>query len=294
MRFVMVTGVSGAGKSSALKMLEDAGYFCVDNLPIPLIEKFVSLIYDADPDRFQNVALGVDVRSGQALDELEYILDIIARQGYKLEVLFLDANDQVLIKRYKETRRAHPLAAKGRVDNGIRLEREQLKFLRTRADYIIDTSNLLTRDLRTEIFKIFVENQEFGNLMISILSFGFKYGIPSDSDLVFDVRCLPNPYYVDDLRPLTGEDQAVFDYVMNTEVSKALVVKLEDLITFLIPQYIHEGKTNLVISIGCTGGKHRSVTIARELYYRLSGKMDYGLRLEHRDMEKDAFRKRKV
>ncbi|MGI6070471.1 MAG: RNase adapter RapZ [Blautia sp.] len=294
MRFVIVTGVSGAGKSSALKMLEDAGYFCVDNLPIPLIEKFVSLIYDADPDRFQNVALGVDVRSGQALDELEFILNSIASQGYKFEILFLDANDQVLIKRYKETRRTHPLAAGGRVDSGIRLEREQLKFLRTRADYIIDTSNLLTRDLRSEIFKIFVENEEFGNLMVSILSFGFKYGIPSDSDLVFDVRCLPNPYYVDELRPLTGENQEVYDYVMSAEVSKTLAEKLEDLITFLIPQYAHEGKTNLVISIGCTGGKHRSVTIARELYRRLSGKLDYGLRLEHRDMEKDALRKRKL
>lgn len=287
MRFVIVTGVSGAGKSAALKMLEDANYFCVDNLPIPLIEKFVSLTYGMNTQEIHNVALGVDVRSGQALDELEYVLDNMEKQGYQFEILFLDANDQVLIKRYKETRRTHPLAAGGRVDTGIRLEREKLQFLRTRADYIIDTSNLLTRELRSEIGRIFVENQDFANLMISILSFGFKYGIPSDSDLVFDVRCLPNPYYIDELRPLTGEDEAVYNYVMSGQVSKTLADKLQDLIAFLIPQYVQEGKTNLVIAVGCTGGKHRSVAIARELYQRLSGNEKYGIRLEHRDIQKD-------
>ena len=240
MRFVIVTGVSGAGKSTALKMLEDANYFCVDNLPIPLIEKFVSLTYGMNTQEIHNVALGVDVRSGQALDELEYVLDNMEKQGYQFEILFLDANDQVLIKRYKETRRTHPLAAGGRVDTGIRLEREKLQFLRTRADYIIDTSNLLTRELRSEIGRIFVENQDCANLMISILSFGFKYGIPSDSDLVFDVRCLPNPYYIDELRPLTGEDEAVYNYVMSGQVSKTLADKLQDLIAFLIPQYVQE------------------------------------------------------
>ena len=287
MRFVIVTGVSGAGKSTALKMLEDANYFCVDNLPIPLIEKFVSLTYGMNTQEIHNVALGVDVRSGQALDELEYVLDNMEKQGYQFEILFLDANDQVLIKRYKETRRTHPLAAGGRVDTGIRLERDKLQFLRTRADYIIDTSNLLTRELRSEIGRIFVENQDFANLMISILSFGFKYGIPSDSDLVFDVRCLPNPYYIDELRPLTGEDEAVYNYVMSGQVSKTLADKLQDLIAFLIPQYVQEGKTNLVIAVGCTGGKHRSVAIARELYQRLSGNEKYGIRLEHRDIQKD-------
>ena len=268
-------------------MLEDANYFCVDNLPIPLIEKFVSLTYGMNTQEIHNVALGVDVRSGQALDELEYVLDNMEKQGYQFEILFLDANDQVLIKRYKETRRTHPLAAGGRVDTGIRLEREKLQFLRTRADYIIDTSNLLTRELRSEIGRIFVENQDFANLMISILSFGFKYGIPSDSDLVFDVRCLPNPYYIDELRPLTGEDEAVYNYVMSGQVSKTLADKLQDLIAFLIPQYVQEGKTNLVIAVGCTGGKHRSVAIARELYQRLSGNEKYGIRLEHRDIQKD-------
>ena len=287
MRFVIVTGVSGAGKSTEIKMLEDANYFCVDNLPIPLIEKFVSLTYGMNTQEIHNVALGVDVRSGQALDELEYVLDNMEKQGYQFEILFLDANDQVLIKRYKETRRTHPLAAGGRVDTGIRLEREKLQFLRTRADYIIDTSNLLTRELRSEIGRIFVENQDFANLMISILSFGFKYGIPSDSDLVFDVRCLPNPYYIDELRPLTGEDEAVYNYVMSGQVSKTLADKLQDLIAFLIPQYVQEGKTNLVIAVGCTGGKHRSVAIARELYQRLSGNEKYGIRLEHRDIQKD-------
>lgn len=283
MRFVIVTGVSGAGKSTALKMLEDAGYFCVDNLPIPLIEKFVALIYDRKHGENSHAALGVDVRSGEALDELEYVLNSIQSQGYSFEILYLDANDATLIKRYKETRRTHPLAAGGRVDMGIRLEREKLRFLRTRADYIMDTSNLLTRDLRSELSKIFVENQQFGNMMILILSFGFKYGIPGDADLVFDVRCLPNPYYVEELRPLTGEDDPVFEFVMKDEVSRTLSHKLEDLVSFLIPQYAREGKTNLVIAIGCTGGKHRSVSMARELYGRLKGRTDYGLRLEHRD-----------
>ena len=293
MRFVIVTGVSGAGKSTALKMLEDANYFCVDNLPIPLIEKFVLLISESAAQRFQNVALGVDVRSGQALDELEAVLDKMKEQGYPYEILFLDASDQVLIKRYKETRRTHPLAAGGRVDTGIRLEREKLGFLRARADYIVDTSHLLTRELRSEIRRIFVENQDFSNLMISILSFGFKYGIPNDADLVFDVRCLPNPYYIDELRPLTGEDREVADYVMNSPVSRTLAEKLEDLISFLIPQYVQEGKTNLVIAVGCTGGRHRSVTIAGELYRRLSGNEHYGIRLEHRDMQREPAGRKK-
>lgn len=292
MRFVIVTGVSGAGKSTALKILEDAHYFCVDNLPIPLIEKFVSLAYDSNQEEIKNVALGVDVRSGQALDELEYVLAHLEERGYKFEILFLEASDSVLIKRYKETRRSHPLAEEERIDMGIRLEREKLQFLRTRANYIIDTTKLIARDLRAQIQQIFVENREFGNLIISVLSFGFKYGIPSDANHGFDVRCLPNPYYVDELRPQTGKDKPVFDYVMRAEVSRIFADKLQDLITFLIPQYALEGKTNLVIAIGCTGGKHRSVTIARELYHRLSGMTDYRIRLEHRDIEKDVLYKK--
>ena len=292
MRFVIVTGLSGAGKTAALKMLEDARYFCVDNLPIPLLEKFASLMPEIRGENVQNVALGIDARSGRSLDELETILDSMKEAGYEFEILFMDADDKTLVKRYKETRRSHPLALSGRVDDGIRLEREKMEFLRKRADYIIDTSHLLTRELRQEIEKIFVKNEKFHNMMISVLSFGFKYGIPVDADLVFDVRFLPNPYYVDELRPQTGLDEGVFHFVMDNETAGAFADKLEDMINFLIPNYVQEGKTSLVIAIGCTGGKHRSVTIARELYSRLTKNTEYGFRLEHRDVEKDRIFKK--
>lgn len=286
MRFVIVTGVSGAGKTAALKMLEDVGYFCVDNLPILLIEKFVSLMNDSTGEDVQNAALGIDARSGDALDELEIVLDRMKESGYEFEILFLDADDRTLVKRYKETRRLHPLAYGGRVDDGIRLEREKMRFLKERADYIIDTSHLLTRELKQELEKIFVKNQEFHNIMVSVLSFGFKYGIPADADLVFDVRFLPNPYYLDELRPKTGMDDSVYNYVMDCEAARKFASMLEEMVTFLIPNYIKEGKTNLVIAVGCTGGKHRSVTIARELYSRISENSKYGIRLEHRDIKK--------
>lgn len=291
MRFVIVTGVSGAGKTAALKMLEDARYFCVDNLPIPLLEKFVSLMPEIHGEDVQNVALGIDARSG-SMGELELILDKMQEAGYQFEILFMDAEDSVLVKRYKETRRSHPLAMSGRIDEGIRLERKKMEFLRRKADYIIDTSHLLTRELHQEIDKIFVDNEEFKNMMISVLSFGFKYGIPADADLVFDVRFLPNPYYVDELRPMTGLDDSVFNYVMDNETAKRFMGKLEDMVNFLIPNYVQEGKTSLVIAIGCTGGKHRSVTIARELYSRLIKNNEYGFRLEHRDVEKDRILKK--
>ena len=292
MRFVIVTGVSGAGKTAALKMLEDMNYFCVDNLPIQLLEKFASLLPEMQSENVRNVALGIDARSGSALDELEVVLDRMKQTGYDYEILFMDAEDSVLVKRYKESRRSHPLARTGRVDEGIRLEREKTKFLRKRADYIIDTSHLLTRELRQEIEKIFVDDREFSNIMISVLSFGFKYGIPADADLVFDVRFLPNPYYVDELRPQTGMDDGVYNYVMQNQVAQDFADKLEDMMKFLIPNYAKEGKTNLVIAVGCTGGKHRSVTLARVLYDRLHAERGYGIRLEHRDIGKDALRKK--
>ena len=292
MRFVIVTGVSGAGKSTVLKMLEDAHYFCVDNLPIPLVEKFASLMLEVHEEGVQNAALGIDARSGRALEELAKVLDHMKEAGYDFEILFMDAEDSVLVKRYKETRRSHPLANNGRVDDGIRLEREMMDFLRKRADYIIDTSHLLTRELRQEIEKIFVNDEKFCNMMVTVLSFGLKYGIPADADLVFDVRFLPNPYYEDNLRPLTGMDESVFNYVMNNETARIFANKLEDMIQFLIPKYAQEGKTRLVIAIGCTGGKHRSVTIARELYSRIARNGEYGFRLEHRDVDKDRLLKK--
>ncbi|MCI5699311.1 MAG: RNase adapter RapZ [Lachnospiraceae bacterium] len=288
MRFVIVTGMSGAGKSTALKMLEDAEYFCVDNLPIPLIEKFAQLSADGAYSEIQKVAIGVDVRNRNALGQLESVLKDMKKASIPCEILYLEAQDAVLIKRYKETRRRHPLAEQGRVEEGIRKEREKLDFLKKQADYIIDTSHLLTRELKAGLDQIFVNNKEYKNLFISILSFGFKYGIPTDSDLVFDVRFLPNPYYIEELRPLTGNDREVFDFVMDSETSREFLNKLEEMVRFLIPNYIAEGKNQLVISIGCTGGKHRSVTVANALYRRLSGDNGYGLRIEHRDLVKDA------
>ena len=291
MRFVIVTGMSGAGKSTALKMLEDAGYFCVDNLPIPLLDKFVRFITEGNSGNIHKVALGVDIRSGSAMEGLTDVLEGLSISGVKYEILFLDANDDVLVIRYKETRRTHPLAGKERVEKGIQEERKKVEFLRKEADYIIDTSQLLTRELKKELDDIFVRDEDFRSLIITVLSFGFKYGIPSDSDLVFDVRFLPNPYYVEGLRPLSGNDAPVRDYVMSFETSRIFLDKLEDMVRFLIPNYIQEGKNQLVISVGCTGGKHRSVTLANALYQRLQGTEEYGVRIEHRDIGKDAVRK---
>lgn len=290
MKFVILTGMSGAGKSAALKMMEDIGFYCVDNLPIPLIEKFVELS-NAPVTELQKVAVGIDIRNGSALDELHDILDRLEANGKPCEILFLDAEDSVLVKRYKETRRNHPLSGAERVDKGIEQEREKLAFLKKRANYIIDTSQLLTRELKAEITKIFAENQDFKNLFITILSFGFKYGIPADSDLVFDVRFLPNPYYVEGLRYKNGNDKEIQDYVLRFSEAHEFLNKLDDMVSFLIPNYIIEGKNQLVISIGCTGGKHRSVTLANELYKRLSERKEFGLKIEHRDIEKDAKHK---
>ena len=205
-------------------------------------------------------------------------------------MLFLESEDAVIIDRYKETRRTHPLAEGGRVEQAIERERERLQPIKRRADYILDTSQLLTRELQAELKKMFVENQTYKNLYITVLSFGFKYGIPTDADLVFDVRFLPNPYYVEGLRPLTGLDERIQNYVMEGDQYTVFMEKLEDMIRFLVPNYVAEGKNQLVIAIGCTGGKHRSVTVAQGLYERLGKQEDYGLRVEHRDIEKDAQR----
>ena len=280
--------MSGAGKSTALKMMEVLRYFCVDNLPISLLESFVELADGAA--ELSKVAVGIDIRSGQKLEELLDKLKCIEQSGKIIEVLFLDSEDSVLVKRYKETRRSHPLAEGERVDKGITLERKRLENLKKRADYIIDTSQLLTRELQAELKKIFVENKGYKNLYITVLSFGFKYGIPADADLVFDVRFLPNPYYVEGLRPLTGLDKPIQDFVMQAREANIFLDKLDDMIRFLAPNYISEGKNQLVIAIGCTGGKHRSVTLAQALYGRLNQETEYGLRVEHRDIGKDALR----
>lgn len=284
MRFVIVTGMSGAGKSSVLRMLEDAGYFCVDNLPVPLIPTFARLTVKESPN-ISKIALGIDIRNGQALGETDEVLNALESEGYVYEIVFLECSTPILVKRFKETRRTHPLSGTGRVDRGIEEERKRLGFLKSRADYILDTSQLLVRELKTQIDHIFVENGTYHNFFITILSFGFKHGIPEDSDLVFDVRFLKNPYYVPELKKLTGKDQRVRDYVLSSAAAYPFLDKLKDMLRFLIPGYIAEGKNQLVVSIGCTGGKHRSVTVAYELEKRLA-KTEYGVKTEHRDILK--------
>lgn len=289
MRLLILTGMSGAGKSTALKMLEDMGYYCVDNLPIQLLKSFVDLS-DRQEFKRQRVVVGIDIRSGETLSLLSDILSELEQDGKKVDVLFMDAEEDVLVNRYKETRRTHPLSQSERIYTGIEKERQAMQFLKERADYIIDTSHLLPRDLKGELEKIFVEDKNYESLFVTIMSFGFKYGIPADADLVFDVRFLPNPYYVEELRPKTGNDREIQRFVMRHPQAHVFLNKLEDMIRFLIPNYISEGKNRLVIAIGCTGGKHRSVTLANELYQRLSQDEGYGLKIEHRDIEKDALR----
>lgn len=285
MRFVIVTGMSGAGKRTVMKILEDSGYFCADNLPVPMVRKFYELTRNSMGD-IENVALGIDIRSGEALEEMEGILSYFDASKIEVEILFMEASDQVLIKRFKETRRLHPLFQEGRVEEGLKEERKRLKFLKSKANYIIDTDNLLVRDLNAEIEKIFVENKSYSNLFVNVVSFGFKHGIPVDCDLVFDVRFMPNPYYEETLRPKTGNDVEVQEYVMASEASVEFMDKLISMIKFLIPNYIAEGKNQLVIGIGCTGGHHRSVTVANKLYESLKEDTELGVKICHRDIKR--------
>lgn len=282
MRLVVITGMSGSGKRTAMKLLEDVGFYCVDNLPIKLIDKFVELVSERNTE-LNKVALGIDVRADQPFDEVVRILSELKESPISPEILFLETNETVLLRRYKETRRMHPLAPDGRVEEGIRKEQELLVPLKQISDFVLDTSNLLTRDLKEELDKIFVEDKQYNNLMINIVSFGFKNGIPQDADLVYDVRFLPNPFYVEELKNLTGLDEPVQSFVMGFEETNKFLDMLEEMLRFLIPNYIKEGKYQLVVAIGCTGGHHRSVTIAESLFKRMSSG-DYGITLTHRDV----------
>ena len=287
MRFVVVTGMSGGGKRTALKMLEDAGYYCVDNLPVSLVGKFAELI-TMPGSEITKVALGLDVRADQSFEDATNVLQELKNREYNVEILFMEAGDEVLIKRYKESRRLHPLAVEGRTLDGVRQERKVLERIRRQADYVIDTTSLLTRELKEELDRIFVNNEEYNSLMVTVMSFGFKNGIPTDADLVFDVRFLPNPFYIDELKHKTGNDREVQDYVMGYEESHVFMDKLVDMVEFLIPNYVKEGKYRLVIAIGCTGGKHRSVTLANNLFARLKDQGGYGVTLHHRDVKNDG------
>ena len=287
MKIIIVTGMSGSGKTVALKMFEDFGYYCVDNLPVELVSNFVELTIDSERG-MKGVALGIDIRSG--LDGLDGVIDELKHKKINMEILFLEADDEALIKRYKETRRNHPLALEGRLIDGISQERERLAFLRERADRILDTGRFLTKELKQELKKIYVEGKSFNNLFVTVLSFGYMYGIPEDPDLLFDVRFLPNPFYDHGLRLKTGEEKEVADYVFSNNDGNIFLDKLDDMINFLIPRYIDEGKSALVIGIGCTGGQHRSVAIASALKERLDKIEGIGVRLEHRDMGKNISR----
>ncbi len=288
MKFIIVSGMSGAGKSSVLKFLEDDGYFCVDNLPPALLPKFAEICSNPE-SALSQVAIGVDIRGLKYFDELYKELDLLKDSKFDFQIFFLESSDEVLVKRFKETRRKHPLIEKDeRLIDCIKREREALKRLREFSDNIIDTSNLLTRDLKDFIYKL-TNGANYNNLTVTVLSFGFKYGIPQDADLVFDVRFIPNPYYKVEMRPYTGNDKLIRDYVMDFDVSKQFLEKLSDMLEFLIPNYVKEGKNNLIIAIGCTGGKHRSVTLANELYKKLLDSQS-SVYFEHRDIYKDGLR----
>lgn len=269
MEFVIITGMSGAGKSQAMKAMEDMGYYCMDNLPPALLPRFAELCYQSKKT-IDKVAVVADIRGGIFFEDLFKGLGELKNEGLKYRILFLDAEDRVLIKRYKELRRPHPLNPMGSITDGIIEERKFLEEIKDKADYIIDTSKLTIGMLKEEINKIFIKGEEVRKLTISVVSFGFKHGLLLDADLVFDVRFIPNPYYIPELRELTGEDENVRDYVFEWEQTGVFVDKLMDMLEFLIPYYIKEGKSQLIIGIGCTGGRHRSVAIANYIESKLS------------------------
>lgn len=281
-RFVLVTGLSGAGKSQALHILEDLGYFCIDNLPPALVPKLAELV--VMPDQTQpKVAVCVDARTGQDLTALPTHLEAIAELGLRPDTVFLDCSDEVLLKRYSETRRRHPSAVEGDIMAGIQLERGLLSPIRARADLVVDTTGMPLTDLREQLAAAFSAGKEERQLFVTILSFGFKFGLPPEADMVMDIRFLPNPFYEEELRNATGNDPAVRDYVLENDAAKEFVRRTEELLRFLLPQYVAEPKSYLTVAIGCTGGKHRSVAMAHEVA-RFLRELDYEVRLRHRDI----------
>jgi len=291
MRFVIITGISGAGKSLTVKYLEDLGYFCVDNLPPALIPKFAEFCCQSG-GKMVNIAMVVDIRGGELFHDLFPALKILKELKFNYEILFLEASDKVLIKRYKESRRMHPLSPEGRLLKGIKDERKFLNEIKSKSDNIIDTSIITPRQLKEEIENKFLPGKIFHGIIINIISFGFKYGTPIECDLIFDVRFIPNPFYIDSLKKLTGKNEKVKEYVLSFSETSSFIIKLNDMMEFLVPNYIKEGKSHLVIGIGCTGGKHRSVVISKKLYEFLTEKK-HRVIIDHRDIDKENRRKNK-
>lgn len=284
MDFLIITGMSGAGKSSAIKALEDMGYYCVDNMPPALLSAFGSVLTSSS-GKIDKIALVIDLRSGDMFGQLFDSLDELSKNEIKYNILFLDASDSSLVKRYKQNRRNHPLSSGGELLDSIKKEREILSEVRSRAKYIIDTSRLSPVDFKDELTKIFSDNSSYKGIVIEVMSFGFKHGLPIDVDLVFDVRFLPNPYYIDELREKTGLDKEVSDYVHSFSQTSTFLEKLTDMLDFLMDHYIEEGKNQLVIAVGCTGGKHRSVAIAESVSKFLTDNK-YRVITTHRDRTK--------
>ena len=285
-RLVIITGMSGAGKTQVVRAMEDIGYFCVDNLPPMLIPKFAELCAQS-AGQVTKIGLVVDIRGRQFFDTLVQTLEELEKQGHRYEMLFLEASDETLIRRYKETRRRHPMAPHGRISEGIARERERVDQVRGRATHIIDTSELSTTDLREKITALFTSEHECQRMSITVVSFGFKYGIPLDADMVFDVRFLPNPFYVESLRRKSGEVAEVGEYIWKWPITQQFMEKVTDFVDFLVPNYIKEGKSQLIIAIGCTGGMHRSVFVAGKIHESLKNK-GYKVNLDHRDMKKNV------
>lgn len=285
LELIVITGLSGAGRTLAMQSLDDQGFFCVDNLPPTFLVKFAELCAQSR-GKVSKAAIVCDLRGGEFFSSLAEALANLEKEGFRLQVLFLDASDETLIRRYKESRRRHPLSPHGRVLDGIHAERQQLEALRIRADNIIDTSGLSASQLRSQVAELFCKTEGLDQMAVSLISFGFKYGMPMDADLVMDVRFLPNPFYVEILRPLTGEHTLVKDYVFGNQMAQEFMEKYLDLLEYILPNYIKEGKSHLVIGIGCTGGQHRSVAIAERVEEFLRER-HYAISVKHRDASKN-------
>lgn len=284
-KFLIITGMSGAGKSTVIKILEDMDFFCIDNIPPMLITKFAELFLQME-DTGSKVALVVDIRAGKSFEQMESVLRNLKNQGINYDLLFLESSDDKLVQRYKESRRRHPLAGEDRISIGISRERDLLEGVRSNATYLVDTSNMTVADLRNHIQGLFSTESPKATFSITVLSFGFKYGILKDTDMMFDVRFIDNPFYVPELRYKNGNDKEVGDYIMKSPVAKEFLDKLEDMMLFLLPEFIKEGKLQLILAIGCTGGMHRSVFIANKISEALKNN-GYKVNTEHRDIKKN-------